>query len=123
VVPQVSRLKGGSRALKQDFLKALVGDYQTQGHVVLGEKRLQISEAQEADRHIGTCLFNFKGSNDCLIDEPEYIDLADHLLESRLGKDGKRRNAQFMQLFVVLGFAVIARRNPHAASHLLPNLG
>ena len=67
VLLHVTRLKGGARELKLDFLKALLGDHQTHVHWVLGEKLSQISEAQEADRHIGAGLFNFKGSDHLLV--------------------------------------------------------
>ncbi len=44
VLLHVTRLKGGARELKLDFLRALLGDHKTQVHVVLGERKRQDSE-------------------------------------------------------------------------------
>src|SRR5260370_6685510 len=123
VLAEFMPAEGRARQCIPDLLKTVLRRNNTQIHLVGEEECPQTIEAKQADGNISVCLFDFIGSNDLVLKQPEHINLAKDLLAGGIGEHWKRRKAEIPQTLVLTHFAVIAGGNPDTTAHLVSQLG
>src|SRR5215471_6215134 len=94
-------LKDRTGQLTSYLLKALTGRDETEIHLALGQECLQIIQPQQARRDIRDPPWNGVCGDDLVLQEPEYINTTDILLEDRIRSYRQRRETQIAQALLL----------------------